>query len=85
MLTEEWARFADAYQIQRREVVGGTGWDLDGWNPGEGGWLWSVCEYNDDEPGEVYCPRFTMGERRLSTREMFECLRFGRMMRGAIT
>ena len=89
VLTAEWARFCAAYNLPMREKVGEEGWALDCWQPGDGASYYAVEHYSaetgPDGQGGVYCPTYPMGERRLTAREMFEALRFARMVHAYMT
>lgn len=80
VLTAEWARFCAAYNLPMRGRVGEEGWALDCWQPGDGASYYAVKHYSaetgPDGQGDVYCPTYPMGERRLTAREMYEALRF---------
>ena len=84
VLASEWGQFCTAYNLQMRGRVGEEGWTLDCWQPGDGASYYAV-EYYDAQDGGVYCPTYPMGERRLTAREMFEALRFARMVRAYMT
>ena len=89
VLTAEWARFCTAYNLPMRGRVGEEGWALDCWQPGDGASYYAVKHYSaetgPDGQGDVYCPTYPMGERRLTAREMYEALRFARTVHAYMT
>lgn len=84
VLTAEWELFCAAYNLPMRGKVGEEGWTLDCWQPGDGHAYYAV-EYYDAQDGGVYRPTHPMGERRLTAREIYEALRFARMVRAHMT
>lgn len=88
VLTVEWGRFCTAYNLPMREKVGEEGWTLDCWQPGDGAASYYAVEYyaaGPDGQGDVYCPTYPLGERRLTAREMYEALRFARTVHAYMT
>lgn len=79
VLAAEWERFCAAYDLPMRGRVGEEGWALDCWQPGDASY-YAVEHYAQTGDGGVYCPTYPIGERRLTAREMFEALRFARMV-----
>ena len=84
VLASEWKLFCTAYSLPMRGRVGEEGWTLDCWQPGDGHAYYAVEYYDAHGPngdGGVYCPTYPMGGERRTAREMFEALRFARMVR----
>lgn len=81
VIAAEWGRFCTAYDLPMRGKVGEEGWALDCWQPGGDGASYYAVEHYSAETG----PTYPMGERRLTAREMYEALRFARMVRAYMT
>lgn len=83
VIAAEWERFCTAYDLPRRGKVGEEGWTLDCWQPGDGASYYAVEHYSAETGG--VCPTYPIGERRLTAREMYEALKFARMVRAYMT